>query len=1524
MAALLIIVMLFGSAPLSGLIGLEFNSSDLLISASASNQDLTIENNVDLDLVESSGDASQNAMKIATYAAIETPITPDDESNASKYGICEYFTGWYDGGNPTAGAIRRNYALRIVKIYEDGTFYGIGYVLPRSGSSTANGSYYLKGNINFSNMTLSWQGYEWIQKISDSFDFLNFYNGSINETNNVLTGNTEYGDVTLTSDQNQLDMVFDKLELLTGAEGFRIIVSDKNGRRIDGATVTIYNGTNILAQKQTNNGDAVFLDISASKNKNATVSAHYSLGNGIELCSENLSSKGVWEGVKLSNLSSQNTMYLVVDEPRQVVSLSVGYVGKNDTEKKKRYSKISSVIEKYSEYLAQMTNGHCLLSNATIDAYSSDIELNNSSTDYDIYIFDDPANTINLNITTASTYIGYFIVFNYNNGYLDSKVLTHESGHYFFNFFDEYISGSGKGQNGGEKWNNKPVTNYGVMDNEWKSLEFSTSNTYSYLNDSNRSNMDMVTKHYANYGESTEETFANYLLDLCNGLGEYTFSNGKHTASYSYSKINIEGYQESSLQVINDGIQLEDVPLINSNIDDLNIIDSDTDSSVKIKINDTAITNAYVFDGTVFEELKIANNEISIRDVNSVFQLILVSETGSVKEKKIYNMSYNDGVFTANTKVDVSFDNLESIDNLVSVSFLEGISSYKLKRSINSFDNYASAKWYKIEDGTFVELDTTVECETSEADKGGQYYSCTVSESGKYILMGTLPTEEEILTVSNFKISNNKTTGIIDISFDESSKSVDSYILYYSTESIEEAITNDSANVSISFDNNISAYVDIPGTYNFALMVKYENGNYKWYKNLPSYVYKLNDSNNDGIPDIWFDEYYMLEDSATIANVDLDEDGLTNLQEYQLGTNPVEPDTDGDNVYDGIEVENNLDPLKVKTNDIDYDYIVLYGQPDLEISNVGLADDDLIFTIKNLAEGAAIRTNIKIQNKSEILYSWEVNLRAYDKIDITVPVDVLTTYDNFNIVVDERHIIYDVNYSNNEMIVGISDTFSFANSEETMVKKNTETLQTVVNHDYHECFKWESSNSNIVSVDNYGNITANKIGIATITATNLRGYSRECEIYVVAFEGAEYSEFDSTLLNDSEVAIIGYIGSDADISIPNTIGGYPVTRINSSAFSGCSIENVSVHAGINYISTSAFSNTSNLKNITVDADNAAYCSKDGVLFDFAKTSLIKYPSAREDSDYVIPESVNTIENSAFRYCQNLKRVDLSNVETVNANAFYDSGLTELTIPEGVTYIGSSAFYCYDLTTVNYNAVECEIYSSFLGLLIRSYRAFGENIKNLVIGDKVEKIPSYLLFDCTIEEIIVPSSVKVIGSNAFYNCYGLTIKAYANSCAKDYAEANGYNFVPITCGNCVCEEWEISTDATCTSVGEKTGICLICGAVMTDEIPMKDHNYGNWVTTKEATCKSEGTRTKTCTECKNVVTETIPKLAHTDKDNDGICDSCGAELKTIDPSANCTHICHNKNSFVQFIYKIVRFFWKLFGINKYCSCGYQHY
>ena len=68
----------------------------------------------------------------------------------------------------------------------------------------------------------------------------------------------------------------------------------------------------------------------------------------------------------------------------------------------------------------------------------------------------------------------------------------------------------------------------------------------------------------------------------------------------------------------------------------------------------------------------------------------------------------------------------------------------------------------------------------------------------------------------------------------------------------------------------------------------------------------------DGIPDSYklqqacFQQYPLSQD---ISQLDTDGDGLTNIQEFGLGTNPCKADTDGDGYTDGQEVAIGKNPL---------------------------------------------------------------------------------------------------------------------------------------------------------------------------------------------------------------------------------------------------------------------------------------------------------------------------------------------------------------------------------------------------------------------------------------------------------------------------------------------------------------------------------------------------------------------------------------------------------------------------------------
>lgn len=71
----------------------------------------------------------------------------------------------------------------------------------------------------------------------------------------------------------------------------------------------------------------------------------------------------------------------------------------------------------------------------------------------------------------------------------------------------------------------------------------------------------------------------------------------------------------------------------------------------------------------------------------------------------------------------------------------------------------------------------------------------------------------------------------------------------------------------------------------------------------------LGGASHGGIPDDWAIAHGLDPNDPAMPFEDPDHDGLTNLQEFQKGTDPHNADTDGDGIPDGLEVAEGTDPL---------------------------------------------------------------------------------------------------------------------------------------------------------------------------------------------------------------------------------------------------------------------------------------------------------------------------------------------------------------------------------------------------------------------------------------------------------------------------------------------------------------------------------------------------------------------------------------------------------------------------------------
>ena len=251
---------------------------------------------------------------------------------------------------------------------------------------------------------------------------------------------------------------------------------------------------------------------------------------------------------------------------------------------------------------------------------------------------------------------------------------------------------------------------------------------------------------------------------------------------------------------------------------------------------------------------------------------------------------------------------------------------------------------------------------------------------------------------------------------------------------------------------------------------------------------------------------------------------------------------------------------------------------------------------------------------------------------------------------------------------------------------------------------------------------------------------------------------------DGEAVITGADPSlSGNITIPSTLGGYPVIAIEEGAFygsgeniTGITISNgiqrleaysflgcwdlttISIPSSVTYIDTYAFPSCDSLTKINVNANNAHYSSQGGVLFNKNKTELI-FTTQSVSGNYTVPSTVVSIAAYAFR----------------------SYNITSITLPSSVSNIGEYAFLStYALTAIHVNSGN-RYYSSANGVLFNKNKSVlicvpGGYSGKYTIPSSVTKIDDNAFFGCySLSGVTIPKGVTSIGNCAFFACESLT-------------------------------------------------------------------------------------------------------------------------------------------------------------------------
>lgn len=360
------------------------------------------------------------------------------------------------------------------------------------------------------------------------------------------------------------------------------------------------------------------------------------------------------------------------------------------------------------------------------------------------------------------------------------------------------------------------------------------------------------------------------------------------------------------------------------------------------------------------------------------------------------------------------------------------------------------------------------------------------------------------------------------------------------------------------------------------------------------------------------------------------------------------------------------------------------------------------------------------------------------------------------------------------------------NALSVYVNKEVSEVGEYVNNDYHVI-----TNSRINDYNVYTKLYWN---VSETETDNVYAYLLTNDIATDTYK--LYVDGIGNMANFNDYSVVDWYGDYYDKIVSVDLGAN-VTKFGNYSFYGLNnLEEVNLYStNVKGENTNGhlFANSGKVDGFVLNVKDGVSTIPSYMFFENANLTDIVYEGT----------SLKTIEDYAFAYNSGLTEINvIDSVENIGAYAFNAcTNVKSITLGKGMKTVGARAFYdAKSVEVINFNAISMDDLSGDNAVFASQYSMSEEDVGiTLVIGSEVTLIPAYLFYNCdflvnvefsnigvlntigdyafaaasVLSSITLPTSLVVLGNNAFAECIALGNVAIAQNCKLNTIGNNAF-------------------------------------------------------------------------------------------------------------------------------------------------------